>query len=168
MVRRISPEVVEKIHTLFKDGNLSPYEIARQTGVSYGLVYVETRLPKRVNPDTGRQFSSTREYGHYMARHRVRPGTKDYFESRTEYENFRANQRSQREQNIAFAELIKSKLNSLGKTQNWLAGEADTSKQLISLYVQAKSIPGKERFRKIISALKVETLPDCLESLIGS
>ncbi|MEK6830918.1 MAG: helix-turn-helix domain-containing protein, partial [Nanoarchaeota archaeon] len=94
MSKKIPEEKKEEIIRLYDKGNgMSLKEIAQQIGVSYPSVYGLTKLKKRINPETKKQFESLYELQDYQARQRINPETKKQFESRSEYDDYQARQR---------------------------------------------------------------------------
>ena len=92
MAKRITNGQREEVKRLYDKG-LNPYKIARQTGISYSSVYGMTRIRQRVNPETGKPFSSLGELQDYSARQRVNPETGKPFSSKAEYEDYNTRQR---------------------------------------------------------------------------
>jgi hypothetical protein len=110
---------------------------ARELGISYDAAYLEIRLKQR-------GFNSWIEYERYK------------WESHTKKKKYRA-----------LSTMICTALQRLNKNQAWLAKAIKESKQIVSLYIQAKTFPRtKETRRKIEEALELK--PNCLEEIIGN
>jgi len=141
MYRRISDETKQLIEHLYAQ-DLPIVEIAEIANVSYSFVYGLTRVKKRVNPETGKPF-----------------------ESRSQYNRYREGQRTNRPENQGLSNLIKRRLNKLGKNQAWLARNIGITHQAVSLYVAGRSVPRNDLLQRLYFSLRVpyKTLDDSLE-----
>ena len=141
MAKRITNGQREEVKRLYDKG-LNPYKIARQTGISYSSVYGMTRIRQRVNPETGKSFSSLEDLRDYNARQRVN-------------------------KNKELSDLVKSRLKKLGKNQSWLAEKLGVSRRIISFYCQGRSMPKKEKLDALLKILNLERAkPESLDNLV--
>ena len=161
---RIPEETKEEIIRLYNNGDgLPPAEIGRQTGVSYSSVYSLTRLRKRTYPGTDKEFESKSRYLEYLAKQKTNPETGKKYASRNQYQECLARQRAKRPKNKALSNLIKERLDDLGKNQAWLAMKMGDTRPTVSRYIRGRSIP--RDLPRLFSSLKVpyKTLDDLLD-----
>src|SRR3989344_2138776 len=165
MSRRITDEQGEEARRLYDTG-LKPSEIAMQTGISYSSVYGLTKVRQRVNPETGEKFKSYGDYQDYLARQRVNPETEEKFKSYGDNQDYLARQRVN--QNKEQSDLIRGRLEEMGKNQSWLAEQLGVSKQAVSLYIQGKSKPRGERLDKLLRVLNINNRekPKTIDDLV--
>jgi len=171
---KISSEQKDRIKKLYADGNgYSVKSIAHEVGLSYSAVYSLTKLLNRINPETGKPFSSRQEYERYIVLKKGFSSVNDYrktlaqnngYGSNNDYRKTLAIKRTQKPKNQCLGSLIKKRLLELGKNQSWLSNESGVPRQAISLYVLGRSFPSEETLQKILSSLDVsyETLEDLI------
>src|SRR3989344_2921007 len=152
MPKRISKEKEQLIEKLFGEG-LIPAEITRRTNVSYGTVCGYTSVRQRINPETGNPFASLTEYREHLAKQRINPKTGERFASRTEYEKHLARQRQQKPINQKLSELIKIRLDELGKTQRQVSNELGITESAVSRYISGRCTPRRSLQEKFFEIL---------------
>src|SRR3989338_3692446 len=142
MSRRITDEQREEARRLYDTG-LKTSEIGMQTGISYSSVYGLTKGRQRGNPEKGEKFKSYVDNQDYLARQRVN-------------------------QNKEQSDLIRGRLEEMGKNQSWLAEQLGVSKQAVSLYIQGKSKPRGERLDKLLRVLNINNRekPKSIDDLV--
>lgn len=114
----------------------------------------------------GVEFNSNNEYKNHLARRKINPETSQPFKSRSEYERHLAGQRQKRPENVALVNLIKNRLNRLGKDQKWLAEMISVTDEAVSGYIHGDYLPSSDRLTKLFSALEVhyKTLDDLVRN----
>ena len=168
--QRINPETGQP----FESRNQYQEYLARQrinpeTGQPFESLnqYQEYLARQRINPETGQPFESRNQYREYQARQRINPETGQPFESRNQYREYQARQRVKRPENQCLSDLIKRRLRELRKDQSWLAKKMGITRQAVSLYANARTVPTKDLVQQLYSALEVpyQTLDDLLEDI---
>jgi len=135
--------------------SLNEYEeyAARQKGFKSRTAYSRSLVKKR-------GFNSLNDYQEYLI---IKRG----FGSKSEYEEHLAKKRQQKAINQRLSDLIKRRLNKLGKTQRWLAKQLEITDSTISRYMQGRFIPQKSSQRRLFKMLKLpyKTLDDLVEDV---
>jgi len=148
MANRLPQEKIDLIESFYAEG-YSQKEIAAKTGVSKSAVYNHTLLRER--------FDSVSEYREELARRKR-------FKSALRYENDLAEKRQQNPLYKRVGKLIKTGVRKKQKSQSWLAKRVGVTRQVMSSYARARTLPPNKVFRKICSALELpyKTLDDLL------
>lgn len=151
---------------LSKDRRYSLKRIAEETGLNFDFVYDNIGIQRRINPDTGTYFSNGAEYDNYLCKRRFNEDKGVFFKSRSDYEKHMAEKRSHNPAYKAFSNFLKEQLEIIGENAAWLSKETGFNKQMVSLYLNGKALPGKERQKILLSSLGLEDLPDRVRDLI--
>jgi len=165
MSKILSERLRYRIESLYEKG-LTTKEIATRIGLSYITVYRQTRLKKRINPETNKPFKSGTEYDNYITRQRINPETNEPFESKLEYNHYKEIERMSRRENKYFGSFITKRIKALGINQYILAAEVGITRQAINNYVKGRTLPTRKNFNKMLSALGVKNKPKILENLV--
>lgn len=178
MVGRVTEEQRDIANKLFHEQGISRRAISRRLGISYTMAWLIT------NPDTkhfrsyaeyvfhqrqSQGFSSRREYQEFLASERGFENVAEYLDSLREdreknslirdnlsasdYEKYLAKERAVR--NYVFGEMVRTRLERLGKNQSWLAREFGVSREAVSNYVCGESLPNRKRRKRVYELLKV-------------
>lgn len=127
--------------------------------------YNKQNLLKRINPETKKPFKSKIEYENYLSKKRGFKSWKDYLNHRAaingfdflkDYTKHLSNKNKKKPENKELGGLIKQRLEELGKSQVWLAGELRVSKQVICLYCTGRSFPRKENLNEVFLILDLD------------
>jgi len=133
-------------------------DLALSQGYASQREYVNYQTRQKINPETGKEYASRSEYDEYLAKRRG-------FKSRREYREYLAKIKQNKKQNKELSDLIRKKLKKTGKDQKDLAEEIGVSRQMVSIYLQGKSIPKNDILKKLSKAIEVpyKILEDILE-----
>jgi transcriptional regulator with XRE-family HTH domain len=100
----------------------------------------------------------------------VQSARKKGFGSLEEYGKHLTEQNKLEHKKQKLAEIIKTRLAELGKTQKWLVKETGRNKAIVSNYVRGINFPSEDKLEKILSALDLEPRPidEVYENLVQS
>ena len=164
--QRINPETGEKFESLKQYQEYTAMQnVNPDTGEFFESLsqYQKYAARQRINPETGEPFKSRSQYLECKAKQTTNPETGEPFKSRSQYQEYLARQRAKRPKNKALSNLIKKRLNDLGKNQSWLAIKMETAIPTVSRYIRGRSIPSD--LPRLFSSLEVpyKTLDDLLD-----
>nr|MBI4156466.1 helix-turn-helix domain-containing protein [Candidatus Woesearchaeota archaeon] len=133
-------------------------DLALSQGYASQREYVNYQIRQKINPETGKKYASRSEYDEDLAKRRG-------FKSKSKYQEYLAKIKQNKKQNKELSDLIREKLKKTGKDQKDLAEEIGVSRQMVSIYLQGKSIPKNDILKKLSKAIEVpyKILEDILE-----
>ena len=142
---------IRLMQRLYFGEGLKIRKISARMNAPYATVYEHTRLVER-------GFERPCDYIKYLA---LENGYSSTFEYKRDL--------SRRKQKIPkyqrFSKLINTKLEELNKKGSWLAKKLHVSKESISLYRNAESIPGPKKLKKLCSFLNIDN--ETLENILN-
>ena len=144
--------------------------LAKRKGFRSWGEYQKHLTLRRINPETGVKYKSSKEYQNFLARQKINPETRDNYKSVREYDKYKAIERSKRKKNKELSDLIVKILVYHDKSQKWLAIKLGVSNQSISEYINGRSMPKRKTLRKLKKILESKEIPlnksENLESLL--
>ena len=154
------------IDKLSEEG-FSPAEIARKIKIPYSTVCGHIKARKE-------GFASISEYIQDLARrngfesyskYQEHLANQKYYESLSEYQRSLAEKRANRLKNQMSSQLIKERLDKLGKTQRWLAERLGITESAISRYISGKTMPKRSIQEELINIIgaQYKILDDIIE-----
>ena len=156
MPKKISDEKISLIGELYAQG-LTVAEVARRAGVSYVTGYGYMRARER-------GFASRNDYEEHLARARGFASRTGYlghlarergFASLNEYRGHLAKKRQQKPENQSLSNLIRTRLDEIGKNRVWVAGQLNLAQTTISAYATGKILPSAEKLELLFHFLEV-------------
>lgn len=148
----LNAELIGRLYTQ----ELSYKKISREMRLSCGTIYQYICAMSL-------GFNSPNNYRKYMAGYKGISCRIDRdhfisergFLSEKQYKIYREEQKQKRPKNMALSNLIKTRLEEIGKNQYWLSKQINVSRQMISLYCSARRIPKRHILRRIFTVLNV-------------
>ncbi|HLD89345.1 MAG TPA: helix-turn-helix transcriptional regulator [Candidatus Nanoarchaeia archaeon] len=154
----LNPPVFNKIElicTLYNKGTRVS-EIAKLAGVSYSTTYTYTKL-KEMGFDSYHDYKRFNK-GFYTS-------LEDYINEKEKLYDEKAEVAKKRKE---FRELIRARLNELGRNQSWLSKQLGVSRKAVSQYVSGELVPRQDLRKKLASSLECKDLEKTIDALTKS
>lgn len=156
MKRKVTEEVKNSIYELNQLG-YTYREISKILGFSPSTIYKYVLMSKI-------GIDSDMSYTNYFANQKGFESFKEYkehlakiagYDSYSEYQMDQDFDRSKREKYQTMKNIIRERLDSLGKTPKWLARSLGVSKRTIYQYLEGKRFPSKEILPRLLDILEL-------------